>query len=85
MARGCFAVPEMSPSLVYRLLKKVVSVSDGELQQMQSISAFAVQTFHPPAPAETQPKPMPADIHLTAVVAAFLVVIVRGIKNVSVM
>ena len=72
MARRCFHVSEeMSPSLV----------SDGVVRQLQSLSGFAVQEFHPPAPVGVPPKPMPADTHLSTFIAALLAVIERGVKD----
>ena len=70
----------MSPSLV-SLLLKVVGVSDGVVRQLQSVPGFAVQDFHPPAQSGLVPKPMPADIHFSIFIAAFLAVIDHGTKD----
>lgn len=82
MARECFHVPkEMSPILVSLLLQTVTGASDGVVRQLQSLSGFAVQDVRPPAPAEVARKPMPADIHFSIFIAAFLAVIDHGTKD----
>ena len=75
----------MSHSLVSLLFQKVAGVSDGVVRQLQFLSGFTVQDVHPPAPAGISPKPMPADIHSSTFIAAFLAVIDHGMKDAPVM
>ena len=73
LARGSFSESELSPDLLWLILKTIAGVSVACTKQLQGLSELVVEDFFSPAgvPAGETPLEMPAEVHFSTFIAAF--------------
>ena len=82
MARGGFHVPaKLTSPLLVLILKKVAGVPAEVVRQLQTLSGWDVQAFCPSAPAGATPMVLPAELHFSNFMAAFMTVLEYGMED----
>lgn len=80
--RGSYHVPEELSIDVFRyVLRRIAQVTQPVAEQLRSLSNFQLADFYPPLPPGGEPRPLPAEDHLSTFVAALLAVIDYGMEN----